>query len=81
MRLRDLAELAGAPAESELLTTSLQTVGGFSEATLSGGQVANEQALLALKVNGEDLSLDHGFPARIISRPPPGSTARSGSSR
>ena len=23
-------------------------------------------ALLALKVNGEDLSMDHGFPARII---------------
>ncbi|CAN5519887.1 molybdopterin-dependent oxidoreductase [soil metagenome] len=70
--LRDLAELAGAPTDSELLTTSLQTEGGFSQATLSGSQVSNEKALLALKVNGEDLSFDHGFPARIISPATPG---------
>ena len=29
-------------------------------------QIAAADALLALKVNGQDLSLDHGFPARII---------------
>jgi DNA-binding NarL/FixJ family response regulator len=28
--------------------------------------VAAGDALLALKVNGEDLSMDHGFPARVI---------------
>ena len=27
---------------------------------------ADERALLALRVNGADLSLDHGYPARII---------------
>jgi DMSO/TMAO reductase YedYZ molybdopterin-dependent catalytic subunit len=36
------------------------------QATLTGDQVAAEESLLALKVNGADLSLDHGFPARII---------------
>ncbi len=35
-------------------------------ASLTGGQIAADDALLALKVNGDDLSLDHGYPARII---------------
>jgi len=34
--------------------------------TVEGGQIAAKDALLALKVNGHDLSLDHGYPARII---------------
>ena len=32
----------------------------------------DEDALLALKVNGEDLSADHGFPARVIVPAMPG---------
>ena len=36
------------------------------KASLSGDQVRHPDALLALKVNGADLSLDHGYPARII---------------
>ena len=36
------------------------------EATLAAGQVADTRSLLALRVGGEDLSLDHGYPARII---------------
>ena len=38
----------------------------LARASLNGGQVAHPDALLALKVNGADLSLDHGYPARII---------------
>ena len=45
---------------------SLQPKGALREATLSEDQVADERSLLALKVNGEDLSIDHGYPARII---------------
>ena len=45
---------------------SLQPRGVLREATLSPDQVADERSLLALKVNGADLSLDHGYPARII---------------
>ena len=36
------------------------------KASLSGDAVADPDALLALQVNGADLSLDHGYPARII---------------
>jgi DMSO/TMAO reductase YedYZ molybdopterin-dependent catalytic subunit len=32
----------------------------------------NPDSLLALRVNGADLSLDHGFPARVIVPAAPG---------
>ena len=38
----------------------------FAQTTLSADQVADGRSLLALEVNGADLSLDHGYPARII---------------
>ena len=66
VRLVDLATACGIPNPSSARVTSLQVGGLFSEAALTGGQVADPDAQLALKVNGENLSLDHGFPARII---------------
>ena len=62
--LAKLAELAGMPGASSVLVRSLQPKGVLSKASLSRDQIG--QALLALEVNGADLSLDHGFPARII---------------
>jgi DMSO/TMAO reductase YedYZ molybdopterin-dependent catalytic subunit len=38
----------------------------LSKASLSHDQIANPASLLALRVNGEDLPMDHGYPARII---------------
>ena len=64
--LRDLAARAGVPDPANALVTSLEGGGPFARAVLNGGQVANPDALLALKVNGADLSLDHGYPARVI---------------
>ena len=49
-----------------VLVESLQEGGAFRQTTLNGGQVDDERSLLALQVNGADLSLDHGFPARVI---------------
>ncbi len=66
VRLRDLARMAGAPAGAELLVESLQRSGAFRSATLSVDQVDDPRSLLALRVNGAELSLDHGFPARVI---------------
>lgn len=66
VRLRDLAALAGAPDASGVYVLSLQPAGVLRDASLSADQIADERSLLALKVNGDDLSLDHGFPARII---------------
>ncbi|WP_050897070.1 molybdopterin-dependent oxidoreductase [Patulibacter medicamentivorans] len=66
VRLADLARLAGADPEDVLHVSSLQPRGAFRQTTLSARQVRTEQALLALRVNGVDLSLDHGYPARIV---------------
>jgi DMSO/TMAO reductase YedYZ molybdopterin-dependent catalytic subunit len=65
VRLRDLAALAGGPRPSSAFVASLEE-GPFAQGTLTAGQVLDPDALLALRVNGVDLSLDHGFPARII---------------
>ncbi|MGK2936491.1 MAG: molybdopterin-dependent oxidoreductase [Solirubrobacteraceae bacterium] len=66
VRLRDLAALAGLPDADEMLASSLQPRGAFRQATIGRAQVQDERSLLALRVNGEDLPLDHGYPARII---------------
>jgi hypothetical protein len=66
VRLADLARAAGADAVETALVRSLQRHGALRLVTLRGGQVRDRDALLALKVNGADLSPDHGYPARII---------------
>ncbi|MFB4279583.1 molybdopterin-dependent oxidoreductase [Nonomuraea sp. MTCD27] len=73
VRLADLARLAGVPPGSAGVTArSLQRVGYFGQASLRARQVADPRSLLALRVNGADLSLDHGYPARIIVPNAPG---------
>lgn len=66
VRLADLAEVAGAPAPRAARVVSLQRGGAFGSATLQANQIRDPDALLALRVDGTDLSLDHGYPARII---------------
>ena len=66
VRLSELARMAGAADGAEMQAISIQPGGPLRQATLTGGQAAAEESLLALKVNGADLSIDHGFPARII---------------
>jgi DMSO/TMAO reductase YedYZ molybdopterin-dependent catalytic subunit len=41
-------------------------IGDYSHAVLQANQMLDPDALLALRVNGADLSPDHGYPARII---------------
>ncbi|WP_163508064.1 molybdopterin-dependent oxidoreductase [Fodinicola acaciae] len=66
VRLRDLAALTGLPAPANAFVQAVSKTGGFHQATLQENQVLDPDALLALRVNGAPLSLDHGFPARII---------------
>ncbi len=66
VRLSELAALAGVPGAGTAFVRSLQPKGVLSKASLSGDAIADSDALLALKVNGADLSIDHGYPARII---------------
>jgi DMSO/TMAO reductase YedYZ molybdopterin-dependent catalytic subunit len=63
--LRDLAALVGVPSQASAFVESFDD-GPFGRATLSAGQVLDPDALLALRVNGADLTPDHGYPARVI---------------
>jgi DMSO/TMAO reductase YedYZ molybdopterin-dependent catalytic subunit len=64
--LAALARLAGAEDAGALRVESLQPAGVLRAASLSRDQFLDERSLLALSVNGAALSLDHGFPARVI---------------
>jgi DMSO/TMAO reductase YedYZ molybdopterin-dependent catalytic subunit len=65
VRLRDLAALTGPVEPSAAVVRSVEE-GPFAQAELHRGQVLHPDSLLALRVNGADLSLDHGFPARVV---------------
>ena len=60
------------PDADSVFVESLQRGGAFSTTSLSDRQIRAEESLLALKVNGVDLSHDHGFPARMIVPAAPG---------
>lgn len=70
VRLADLARLVD--GEGAVLVESLQRGGAFGSAVLARNQVTDPLSLLALRVNGVDLTLDHGFPARVIVPAAPG---------
>ena len=70
-RLRDLARLAGTNQPTSVLVESI-AIGGSGRVVLSAGQVMDPDSLLALRVNGADLSPDHGYPARVIAPSSPG---------
>jgi hypothetical protein len=66
VRLVDLARLVSAPPGAILRALSLEAVGAGANVALAHDQWSDRRALLALRVNGADLSLDHGYPARVI---------------
>ena len=74
VRLADLARTAGAPGAATVLVRVAAAARACSRQRLAERRPDRgaRDALLALKVNGADLSLDHGYPARIIVPAPAG---------
>ncbi|MBK3570843.1 molybdopterin-dependent oxidoreductase [Streptomyces sp. MBT62] len=74
VRLRDLAALVGYDTDTapDVLVESLQRHGAFRRSALRDNQVRDPRSLLALFVNGADLTPDHGYPARVIVPAAPG---------
>ncbi|WP_229053823.1 molybdopterin-dependent oxidoreductase [Aeromicrobium sp. Leaf350] len=70
--VRDLIALAGADPRSDIVVRSLQTKGAFGVSVLPKQFVEDPRTMLALELNGETLSLDHGYPCRIIAPNRPG---------
>ncbi|MBW1595864.1 molybdopterin-dependent oxidoreductase [Streptomyces sp. JJ38] len=75
VRLTRLAALVGyeeAGTAPGVFVESVQRRGAFRSASLRDNQVRDPRSLLALRVNGAELSPDHGYPARIIVPAAPG---------
>jgi hypothetical protein len=72
VRISDLLAAVDAPAESRLRIISLQTQAAFGESVLPTQHSADPLTLLALRLNGEELVRDHGFPCRLIAPSRPG---------
>ncbi len=72
VRIRELLDLVEAPASSDVRVESLQTKGGYSVTELQGNFADDSRTLLALRLNGETLAIDHGFPCRVIAPNRPG---------
>ncbi|QNA76206.1 molybdopterin-dependent oxidoreductase [Streptomyces sp. So13.3] len=73
VRLVDLAALVGLHTSPPgVAVESVQRGGAFRSTVLRDNQVRDSRSLLALRVNGADLTPDHGYPARIIVPANPG---------
>lgn len=68
----DLLAAVGAPERARVVVTSMQTRGAFASSELPAQFAADRRTLLALRLNGADLSLDHGYPCRMIAPNRPG---------
>ncbi len=72
VRLADLLASVDAPADRDVVVTSLQESGPFRRTTLPANFASDERTLLALDLSGEPLALDHGYPCRLIAPNRPG---------
>jgi hypothetical protein len=72
VRLRDLLDLVGAPRGRDVRFTSLQQHGPYRVTTLPSQFADDPLTLVALGVDGDRLSIDHGYPCRLIAPDRPG---------
>lgn len=72
VRIRDLMARAGAPAGAGLRVTSLETGGAYRVMDMGRDYAEDPLTLLALELNGQVLTTDHGYPARVIAPNRPG---------
>jgi molybdopterin-dependent oxidoreductase-like protein protein len=73
VRLRDLVALVGVdPEDAEAYVESLETRGRYRTSTVPPPHVRDPYTLIALRLGGEPLHPDHGYPARLIAPSRPG---------
>ncbi len=63
-RLLDLVRRAGGDANSTVEVKSMEIDGIYSSSTVRGPQLSD--AILATHLNGDRLTVDHGYPLRLI---------------
>jgi DMSO/TMAO reductase YedYZ molybdopterin-dependent catalytic subunit len=72
VRVSVLLALVNAAGDHDVQVVSLQQDGAFRETTLPAHFARDPLTLLALRLNGEELAIDHGYPARLIAPNRPG---------
>jgi hypothetical protein len=72
VRISELLALVDAPPESTVAVTSLQESGPFRRTELPADFSADPLSLMALRLDGQPLSTDHGYPCRLIAPNRPG---------
>lgn len=72
VRIADVLAAAQAPGGRDVTVSSLQEEGPFTTTVLPRAFAEDPRTLLALDLAGEPLSLDHGFPCRVIAPNRPG---------
>lgn len=72
VRVRDLLDLAGIPHDAEVRVESIQQGGLYRTSMLHTPHSRDSRTLLALRLNGEELDVDHGYPCRLIAPDRPG---------
>src|SRR5262245_21305871 len=70
--LSDLVETVGGSRDSDVRMISLEPPGPYSRTVLPARHARDTQTLIALKLNGQTLDLDHGYPCRLIAATRPG---------
>jgi DMSO/TMAO reductase YedYZ molybdopterin-dependent catalytic subunit len=66
-----LAQVGGSP-DSDVRMISLEPPGPYSRTVLPARHARDGMSLIALRLNGERLALDHGYPCRLIAPTRPG---------
>jgi hypothetical protein len=73
VRVRDLLAHAGAAGvDRRLDVESLQPQGRYRRSQLNPDHTADPDTILALRLNGEPLDIDHGYPVRLLGPNRPG---------
>jgi DMSO/TMAO reductase YedYZ molybdopterin-dependent catalytic subunit len=71
--VRDLmARVGGRPGRDHVVVQSLQANSAYAASTVDRSHANDPLSLIALRVNGEVLHVDHGYPCRLIAPNRPG---------
>jgi DMSO/TMAO reductase YedYZ molybdopterin-dependent catalytic subunit len=72
IQMRELLAQAGATPNRTIAVESLEPNGAYKRSTLNHEQAHDPDCLLALRIHGDVLALDHGYPLRLIAPNRPG---------
>jgi DMSO/TMAO reductase YedYZ molybdopterin-dependent catalytic subunit len=73
VRVSDLiARVGGQPGRDHVIVRSMQQNSAYASSIVDASHTADPLSLIALRLNGETLHIDHGYPCRLIAPNRPG---------